>query len=125
MQADAEALRSAAPALNKFPTDGSFLDTALGDKATPRSNPLRAALQAGRGDRQSPCSSPEHMVDDDGGGGNGASTSHLHESSTPGRLAGERGGQDANMAGGSKETGVERPACCSTLRFVSSEHALC
>ena len=103
VQADAAALRSAAPALNKFPTDGSFLASAMGDKARPpSSNPLQAALQAGQADTQSPASSPEHHV----GGG----VSDRAGTSTPaGRreaFPAEQGQAASGVAAGDRHPGV-------------------
>ncbi|KAK9827469.1 hypothetical protein WJX74_004333 [Apatococcus lobatus] len=101
-RADAEALRSAAPALNKFPTDGSFLDSAMGVKPPPSSNPLQAALQAGQADPQTPPSSPERSDDHDDqrtdGNGNAASAPHPHQSASPqqlSRVQGEREGPES------------------------------
>ena len=58
VQADAEALRSAAPALNKYAGDGSFMDQALAGSCSSSRNPLQAALQAGQCDTAGPAASP-------------------------------------------------------------------
>lgn len=102
VQADAAALRSAAPALNKFPTDGSFLDSALGERARPISNPLQAALQAGHADRQSPTSSPDRGADREAGNKDRTSIPQQHESSPsprPGREQGARAPDEAARDG--------------------------
>ncbi len=86
LQGDADALRSAAPALNKFAGDGSFLDNALAGSGGKSKNPLQDALRAGQEEAGSPThSSDSHHagpLSDDGHGQNdssgGAATAQDH-----------------------------------------------
>lgn len=106
VQADAAALRSAAPALNKFATDGSFLDSVMGERAQPSSNPLQAALQAGQAGQASPASSPEHDADGEAGDRDATNAPRRQESSPSKRPGREQGPAASDAAAGDRPAGV-------------------